>query len=58
MKWLANIPSMSDLITNIGEQVDQIFTSDEERGEVETAQMRIKLQSLLAELKEQHMNRH
>lgn len=55
MKWLANIPSMSDLITNIGEQVDQIFTSDEERGEVETAQMRIKLQSLLAELKEQHM---
>lgn len=55
MKWLANIPSISDLITNIGDQVDKLFTSDEERGEIETAQERIKLQRLLAELKEQHM---
>jgi hypothetical protein len=37
MKLLANIPNITDLVSAIGTQVDKLFTSDAERGEIQLA---------------------
>lgn len=55
MSILNQIPVIGDLIDKIGKNVDELVTSDEERGNIATAQQKLSIERLLTELKAQHM---
>ncbi len=55
MSILTSIPLIGDLVDKIANGVDELITSDEERGNIDIEKQRIALQQLAAELKEQHM---
>jgi hypothetical protein len=55
MGILQSVPVIGDLIEKLSSGIDELVTSDEERGKIDVEKQRIELQTLTAELKEQHM---
>jgi len=55
MGILQSVPVIGDLIEKLSNGIDELVTSDEEMGQIDIEKQRIALQTLTAELKEQHM---
>ena len=55
MGILQSVPVIGDLIEKLSNGIDELVTSDEELGKIDIEKQRIELQTLTAELKEQHM---
>ncbi|CAI8240339.1 MAG: Uncharacterised protein [Glaciecola sp. HTCC2999] len=55
MSILATAPIIGGLINQISSSIDDLVTSDEERGHIDIEKKQIELKRLTAELKEQHM---
>ena len=55
MSILASAPIIGGLINQISSSIDDLVTSDEERGHIDIEKKQIELKRLTAELKEQHM---
>lgn len=54
MNFFTAIPVIGDLIDSLTKGIDEIFTSDEERGKIDVEKKKIELQELATQLKAQH----
>jgi hypothetical protein len=54
MGLLSAIPVIGDLVDSLAKGIDEIFTSDEERGQIDIEKKKIELKKLTTELKAQH----
>ena len=54
MNVLSAIPVIGDLVESLTKGIDEIFTSDEERGQIDIEKKKIELKKLVTELKAQH----
>ncbi|UTP73018.1 holin family protein [Alteromonas sp. LMIT006] len=54
MSVFKRIPVVTTLLDTLGKRIDDLFTSDEERGDIATQQQKIALKQLVTQLKAQH----
>lgn len=54
MSLLSSIPVIGSLVESLTKGIDELFTSDEERGQIDIEKKKIGLKKLAAELKAQH----
>ena len=54
MSLFKRIPVVTTLLDTLGKRIDDLFTSDEERGDIATQQQKIALKQLVTQLKAQH----
>lgn len=54
MNLLSSIPVIGDLIDSLTKGLDELFTSDEERGQIDVEKKKIELKKLVTDLKAQH----
>ncbi len=54
MSLFKHIPVVTTLLDTLGKRIDDLFTSDEERGDIATQQQKIALKQLVTQLKAQH----
>lgn len=54
MNLFKHIPVVTTLLDTLGKRIDDLFTSDEERGDIATQQQKIALKQLVTQLKAQH----
>lgn len=54
MSLFKHIPVVTTLLDTLGKRIDDLFTSDKERGDIATQQQKIALKQLVTQLKAQH----
>ncbi len=54
MNLFEHIPMMATLLDTLGKRIDDLFTSDKERGEISIQQQKVALRQLVTQLKAQH----